>query len=478
MQWHAPSSFALATHMPAGLWWSVTMSRQLKRPSSSCTRPSVSTSSTTRSCWVTHRAHQVGAWSTGGLSYVMLIQARWTLSTQPMASHPCLGQSQACLQKWSGLKHIFKMPCHVQQTCMSCSNKLWEPTHPQTYCIQFKELHRVSVSWAAANLRLEESKCRLQRITQLPFYILSANTSPSAAWYSNVQIRQIMRVDMHGLNFKRYFYLQGIDTFGVMRSLAEDWNPHECHDRVIAEFKHEWEVPIARPNSNSSFNHDLIGVDFIICWTFRFPGQPSCFEDRQAAIHYLEQANADPGKAARIIDKEGCTGRICQSYSNHQGQRIEVPERLHGFAFLIDDIRDSSGDVLVPDKHCMGHNIVWVVSLKGLMEATFNQQPLSRMTWSAPASASSSAALSASQSTTALASSLPSCKAICMRRGSGQQYGMRAAACPPWKTRWRQLSPCRPCLTPSQRVQQRRQLSSLRAAVAACPPSSRHSLLL
>ncbi|KAK9864632.1 hypothetical protein WJX84_008368 [Apatococcus fuscideae] len=174
---------------------------------------------------------------------------------------------------------------------------------------------------------------------------------------------------------------EGIDTFGVMRSLAEDWNPHECHDRVMAEFKHEWEVPIARPNSNSSFNHDLIGVDFIICWTFRFPGQPSCFEDRQAAVHYLEQANADPGKAARIIDKEGCTGRICQSYSNHQGQRIEVPERLHGFAFLVDDIRDSSGDVLVPDKHRMGHNIVRVVSLKGLMEATFNQQPLSRMTW-------------------------------------------------------------------------------------------------
>ncbi|KAK9833004.1 hypothetical protein WJX74_004038 [Apatococcus lobatus] len=84
---------------------------------------------------------------------------------------------------------------------------------------------------------------------------------------------------------------EGIDMFGQMR--ASDGNVDPSSSAAVkAEFKHEWDVPLSKASSKGSFNHDLIGLDFIFCWTFKFPGEHPCDEDPEATADYLHPALA------------------------------------------------------------------------------------------------------------------------------------------------------------------------------------------
>ena len=198
--------------------------------------------------------------------------------------------------------------------------------------------------------------------------------------------------------------MQGIDMFGRMRSPDGTVDPSSSAN-VTAEFKHEWEVPLQRQDSKSSFNHDLIGLDFIFCWTFRFPKEESNDIDPEATAAYLR----DLSKDKRIVDMDCCTGRICTSFADYQGSSVLIPDSLRGCAFLIDDIRDSNDRKMNPVQQRMGHSCIRVVSLKGLLEATFNQPPQSSISWapqqlklqSSPASLSSSPAASTRPTTSA-----------------------------------------------------------------------------
>ena len=201
--------------------------------------------------------------------------------------------------------------------------------------------------------------------------------------------------------------LQGIDMFEDMRSLPNGERPHPA-DELRAEFKYNWEVPVISRDLKTTFNHELIGLDYIICWSFRFD---NCSSDAPAdTCKFLEQQNARPADENRIIDHLGCTGRICTSYENHQGVSVRIPDSLKGCAFLIDDIRDSSRQELHPDMDREGHRFIRVVSLKALLQATFDQPPDSSIDWTPAQSASallSSASLSRQHSTSA--SCLPCC---------------------------------------------------------------------
>ena len=192
--------------------------------------------------------------------------------------------------------------------------------------------------------------------------------------------------------------VQGIDMCGEMRSLPDGSRPYP-EDDVRAEFKYEWEVPLAGSGLKTTFNHELVNLDFIFCWTFRFPGQRFTSDNAAASDMHLQQLISRSEHADRIIDHMGCTGRICTSYHNRQGVQVEIPDKLKGSAFLINNIHNSNGvDMKSPRR--MTHSFIRVVSVKALIEATFDHQPDSSIAWtpSQPASSQSSAFSSASNS--------------------------------------------------------------------------------
>lgn len=196
--------------------------------------------------------------------------------------------------------------------------------------------------------------------------------------------------------------MQGIDMFGHARCKDGSVDPKPS-PRLKAEFKYEWEVPLSRSSSKSSFNHHLVGLDFIFCWSFRFPGQPDCCDDPQATAQYLQ--NLSKPHPDRVIDREGCTGRVCTSFVDHQRANIQIPAALRGYAFLIDDIRDGNGQPLKPDAKRMGlPRCIRVVSLKGLLKATFDQPPQSTIAFAPRQSGSSSSAAASASSRSAPAS--------------------------------------------------------------------------
>ncbi len=213
--------------------------------------------------------------------------------------------------------------------------------------------------------------------------------------------------------------MQGIDMVGDMRSAPDGSQPHPSGE-VTAEFKYNWEVPLAGSGLKSTFNHELIGLDYIFCWTFHFSRRPSCL-DRAATLprtsqQRQRQQQGSSAQCDRIIDNEGCTGRICTSYSDHQGKNVSIPEKLMGSAFLIDDIQDSNGQELTPHKERMSHRFIRVVSVKALMEATFNQPPDASIDWEpsrpsqGPSQSASASPSSTSQNHSVTASCLPSPK--------------------------------------------------------------------
>ena len=103
-----------------------------------------------------------------------------------------------------------------------------------------------------------------------------------------------------------------------------------------------------------------------------------------------------------------------RNFADYQGSRVQIPDSLRGRAFLIDDIRDSNGRTMNPVKQRMGHSCIRVVSLKGLLEATFNQPPQSTITWAPQQPVQSSTALSAASVTSSPAAPTRPPTSACM----------------------------------------------------------------
>lgn len=170
----------------------------------------------------------------------------------------------------------------------------------------------------------------------------------------------------------RCLTLQGLDAMGLRRrdlvqvgpNRTINFNsvPHGIPATNVRniEFKVAFHVPT--DPSKSAYNHLLPLTDYIVCSDLFIGehGTPLPFE-------------LPDDLPKHVRDDHGHVGEICLEYVDEQEGRITIPPLLKGYAFIITDIRDAQGQIAKqPPQRSIGHNAIFVVELKGLLAATFN----------------------------------------------------------------------------------------------------------
>lgn len=182
------------------------------------------------------------------------------------------------------------------------------------------------------------------------------------------------------------YWFQGLDAIGLRRRdlLGNEIDFPRIHrgipESIIENIEFKVHFHVSMEEGKEDYNHLFSLTDQIVCWDLSIGGMATPLPDVLP-------------ENITVSDELGWSGKIVYKYKETNGNEVQVPEGLKGYAFFIVDLRNSEGKLLsnVPNARSKfrvaGHEAVRVVALKQLITATFNNMhpEAERVSWhSAP----------------------------------------------------------------------------------------------